>query len=133
MVPVQLKRPIKFDEAMLERCAYRHHQAAKRRSAKSGERSSGNVKLLTGTSARRPTPARQRTFQFVDGLLIERVCINISPNQWQFLARIRQGTVRAPYGGGVGLAPLSQTDSITLCEIRVGNTIYHKQREGLRS
>jgi hypothetical protein len=37
-----------------------------------------------------------------DGRLIERVCINISPNQWQFLPRIRQGTVRAPYGGGVG-------------------------------
>jgi hypothetical protein len=35
-------------------------------------------------------------------LLIERVCINISPNQWQFLPRVRQDTVRAPYGGGVG-------------------------------
>ena len=32
------------------------------------------LSCLTGTSPGPPTPARQRIFQFVDGLLIERVC-----------------------------------------------------------
>ena len=47
------------------------------------------------------THEHKERFQRVVSFSSDRARINISPNQWQFLPRIRQGTVHAPYGGGV--------------------------------